>query len=237
MKKLIVLFSVLILLTSCGWNWNWNWEWKNNGNNYSENNEPKNNNSNNLDDYIIDDSNFEVWKELLKDMEISELNEEEINWLILMREEEKLANDVYETLYEKWNEKIFNNITKSEKVHTAAVWDLLVRYNIEDPIKDHTVWVFTSEKLQKLYNDLVNKGSVSIVEALKVWMMIEDLDIYDLEELSLTTDKEDILLVYSNLTDGSVKHMQAFYKNLNRKWGSYENQFISDERYKEIIWD
>jgi len=229
MKKIILLLSVLILLTSCGWNW----EWKNTENNYSENNEAKNDNS---DEYVIDDSNFETWKELLKNIEVSELTEKEINGLILMREEEKLANDVYETLYKKWNEKIFNNITKSEKVHTAAVWDLLIRYNIEDPIKDHTVWLFTSEKLQKLYNDLVDKGSVSLIEALKVWMMIEDLDIYDLEELSLTTDKKDILLVYSNLIDGSVKHMQAFYKNLNRKWGSYKNQFISDERYEEIIW-
>jgi hypothetical protein len=38
-----------------------------------------------------------------------------------MREEEKLAHDVYMTLYEKWGQQIFKNIAASEETHTNAV--------------------------------------------------------------------------------------------------------------------
>ncbi|MEN8116624.1 MAG: DUF2202 domain-containing protein, partial [Bacteroidota bacterium] len=49
------------------------------------------------------------------------LTEDEIKGLLEMREEEKLARDVYKKLYEVHNMVIFNNISKSENAHTSAV--------------------------------------------------------------------------------------------------------------------
>lgn len=49
-----------------------------------------------------------------------------------MREEEKLARDVYLTFGEKWGLTLFTNIAKSEQTHTDAVKTLLDRYEIKD---------------------------------------------------------------------------------------------------------
>ncbi len=54
--------------------------------------------------------------------------------LIQLREEEKLARDVYLYLYTHWNQWIFSNIAKSEQQHMDAVKGLLDKYDIEDPV-------------------------------------------------------------------------------------------------------
>jgi len=189
----------------------------------------------NTEEYVIDQSDFVKGDELVKDVPVSQVNQEEIAGLILMREEEKLARDVYTTLGEKWGINIFTNIAKSEQTHTDAVKVLLDRYDITDPVKDDTIGVFTSEVLDKLYNDLVAQGNTSLVEALTVGAIIEDLDIKDLNELTKKTNKEDIIVTYNNLNKGSRNHLRAFISQLEKNNGSYSPQYITQSEYDEII--
>ena len=163
------------------------------------------------------------------------LSTAEIDGLLLMREEEKRARDVYETLYTKWGLNIFTNIAQSEQTHTEAVRDLLEKYNIADPVTDDTIGVFKSEEMQSLYDSLVAKGNISEVEALTVGAIIEDLDIKDLEELMLETDNQDITMVYENLVRGSRNHMRSFTKQLTSRDVTYEVQYISEEEYEAIL--
>jgi len=65
-----------------------------------------------------------------------QLSQEEINSLIHMRQEEKLARDVYLTLYNKWHSQIFKNIANSEEWHMQIVKFLLDKYNLPDPVKE-----------------------------------------------------------------------------------------------------
>ena len=49
------------------------------------------------------------------------LTDDETYWLTYMREEEKVARDVYLYLNEKWNVRIFKNIAASEQTHMDAI--------------------------------------------------------------------------------------------------------------------
>ncbi len=162
------------------------------------------------------------------------LSELEKTSLLQMREEEKLAHDVYTSLYKTWGKQIFSNISQSEQTHTNAVKLLLDRYQIEDPAKDKE-GEFKSEELQKLYNLLVEKWKKSLLDALIVGATIEDLDIYDLQTQSKNIDNEDILLVYQNLERGSRNHMRAFTRNITNEGGIYTPQYISKESFHAII--
>ena len=152
--------------------------------------------------------------------------------LIYLREEEKLARDVYDYLYSLWGSEIFSNIYASEVQHMAAVKSLLDQYNLDDPIKDDIPGVFANEELQHHYDALTSKGSISLHDALEVGATIEDLDIYDLDEdlYSVVTNNK-IEQVYNNLLKGSINHINAFVRQL----GSYSPQYISQERYNEVI--
>ena len=161
------------------------------------------------------------------------LTEEEIDGLVWMREEEKLAHDVYTALYDLWNLQIFSNIASSEQTHTDAVKQLLDRYGIEDPAEGQPAGVFINPDIQRLYDDLVAQGSVSLEAALTVGTTIEDMDIYDLRQLSTATT--DIAYVYANLEKGSRNHLRAFDGNLERRGLSYTPQFISQDEYETIV--
>jgi len=187
------------------------------------------------DEYIVDQSDFIEGDELIKDVPESQLSEEEIAGLILMREEEKLARDAYNTLGEKWGINIFTNIAKSEQTHTDAIKVLLDRYEIEDPVKDDRVGIFTSPELDELYQNLLEQGSLSFLDALIVGATIEDLDIKDINELSAETDNADIIATYNNLNKGSRNHLRAFMGQIENNNGLYSPQYISQTEFDNII--
>ena len=163
------------------------------------------------------------------------IDEKEHAALLYMREEEKLARDVYTTLYSVWKLPVFSNIAQSEETHTEAVRDLLVKYHIVDPVTDDAVGVFVDPIIAKLYTDLTTKGKISITEALTVGAIIEDLDISDLESRIAETDNQDIQLVYQNLMRGSRNHMRSFVSQLESRGGTYTPQYISAAEYNSII--
>ena len=142
------------------------------------------------------------------------LTDDETYWLTYMREEEKVARDVYLSLNDKWNLRIFKNIAASEQTHMDAIKNLLDKYCIPDPAAGKGIGEFTNPDLQKLYNDLILQGSISKVEALKVGVIIEETDIDDLNEGIATVQHNDIKTVYSNLLQGSLNHLDAFESNL-----------------------
>jgi hypothetical protein len=164
-----------------------------------------------------------------------QLSEKEIEGILLMREEEKLARDVYLTLGEKWNVKTFFNIARSEQKHMDEMGTLVEKYELEDPIKDDSRGSFTSPEMQKLYNELVEEGSKSKLDALKVGALVEDLDIADLESLLKETDNNDIRIVYLNLVKGSRNHLRTFDRQIDKWGGSYQAKYITPEMYKSIL--
>jgi hypothetical protein len=161
------------------------------------------------------------------------LSTEERNSLIFVREEEKLARDVYTFLYSKWKTNIFINISESEQKHMDAMGDLLAKYKIPDPVIEPNK--FTNLELQVLYDDLVAKGSVSLTEALRVGATIEDKDIYDLNKDLLLIDNADIRLVYGSLLKGSKNHMVAFYSSIVSSGETYTPQYITQAEFDAVV--
>jgi hypothetical protein len=135
--------------------------------------------------------------------------------LIAMREEEKLARDVYQTLGQVWGTPIFSNIASAEQQHMNLVGLMLQKYSIPDPITSSAVGVFQNPVLGQLYAFLVSVGMTSQPHALLVGALIEDLDMFDLGAAITRTDNRDIGAVLQNLTRGSRNHMRAFYGQLS----------------------
>jgi hypothetical protein len=164
----------------------------------------------------------------------SQLTEEQQQGLLLMREEEKLAHDVYVTLHQQWSLQPFANIPQAEARHQQFVKMLLERYGLEDPVDELGIGRFAAVPMQELYDKLVARGKQSVEEAIRVGALIEELDIYDLQRLMGQTDNPDLLLVYENLLRGSRNHLRAFSRQLSRYGVSYEAQHLSQAEFDRI---
>ncbi len=132
--------------------------------------------------------------------------------LLSMREEEKLAHDVYVALAAKTGEQAFLKIAAAEERHGAALERMLTLYGIADPTDGYAVGKFPT--MQKLYDDLVAKGSASRAAAVQVGISIEKMDIADLKAVIAQTDDAALNRVYRSLLAGSQRHLQAFERNL-----------------------
>jgi hypothetical protein len=135
-----------------------------------------------------------------------------------MREEEKLARDVYTVLDARYGQtvRVFRNIAKSENRHTLAVKRLLTAYGVADPVATDVPGVFKDPGMQQLYDTLVAQGGTSLEAALQVGITIEELDIDDLEAAIVRTSNTSVKRVYTNLLHGSQNHLRAFERQLAR---------------------
>ena len=164
------------------------------------------------------------------------LNADEIAGLLFMREEEKLAHDVYGALAATWDLPIFANIARSEQQHTDAVRFVIGQYGLTDPAAGNAPGIFVDPTLQALYNDLVAQGSQSLVAALQVGAIIEETDITDLQTRIAQTNHGDIAQLYANLLHGSSNHLRAYVSTWARATGEeYVPQYLDQESYDAII--
>jgi hypothetical protein len=132
--------------------------------------------------------------------------DEEAN-LTYLREEEKLARDVYTKMCDDYGSNVFCNIKLSEQRHMDAVKGLLDKYGIQDPVAGYAEGEFPT--MQDLYYSLIEMGS-SIEGAICAGVMIEKLDICDITEFLKNTKKSDLIKVYNNLLNGSYSHLESF---------------------------
>ena len=175
-------------------------------------------------------------KAALSKTPVGDPGEEEITDLNFMREEEKLAHDVYTVLYDQYGLKIFTKISDSEQNHTDAIKLLLDRFGLDDPVGNNGLGVFSNEDLQTLYNDLIESGSQSLTDALLVGLAIEEIDILDFEEAITRTGLRPILMVYGNLLQGSHNHLRAFVSVYESLTGEvYAPRWLTQEAYDEIL--
>lgn len=153
--------------------------------------------------------------------------------LRFMREEEKLARDVYDAL--DGSGQPFVNIQSSEQRHFDAIGGLLVTYGLPDPAAGKGVGSFTDTTLQALYADLVARGTPARLDALGVGCVIEELDIRDIEVARAATSHADIVIVYDDLLLGSRNHLRAFYSTLTSAGGSYTPVYIDQAAFDAIV--
>ena len=167
---------------------------------------------------------------------LNNLGDDEVASLLYMGEEEKLAHDVYVTMYAQWGYPIFANIAVAEQTHTEAILQLMALYGIPDPAVGNDVGKFVNSDLQALYNDLVAQGSQSLADALLVGGLIEETDILDLKASIADTAHPDIQFVYNNLLNGSENHLRNFASVYERVTDqAYQPQLLEQDAFDAII--
>lgn len=165
------------------------------------------------------------------------LTDEEVSTIQFMREEEKLARDVYLTLDQQWGNEtqVFANIAESEEEHTSSVEFLIEKYDIEDPVLHDEIGLFTHPELQELYDRLVAQGLNSLIDSLYVGGLIEEKDMVDILEAIEGTDERPLVLVYSNLLDGSENHLRAFIYVIENQGVEYQAQLLTQDEVEYIL--
>lgn len=164
------------------------------------------------------------------------LSDNELKTLLFTREEEKLAHDVYTYAFEKYGLAMFQNIASSESQHIASILVMMNSYKINDPLNgSNLLGQFSDPVIKGLYIDLTSRVDVSQEEAIKVGLLIEDMDIYDLEMAIEETNCADLANTYSKLKCGSNNHLRSFYSQAKLFGIEYTPEYISQAYFDKTI--
>ncbi len=152
--------------------------------------------------------------------------------LLRMREEEKLARDVYTQLAKTSKLPLFRNISRAESQHMQAI-ERLVRGGGGGALND-VPGAFTFPEYQRLYDSLIASGTRSPLDALKVGAKIEEMDIADLRILMNQTTDSQIQQVLGRLMQGSQNHLRAFASQIAKNGASYNAEFLTQAEFDQI---
>lgn len=133
----------------------------------------------------------------------------ETTGVLYMKQEEKLARDVYQALSTRYDQAIFRNIAAAEQRHMNAIDGLIARYGLTDTTPAEP-GRFSIPELQKLHDDLMAQGNASLADAWRVGVRIEEADIADLKEAIGVASEPMIQRVFGNLLRASGHHLTAF---------------------------
>ncbi|MDI3314422.1 MAG: DUF2202 domain-containing protein [Mycobacterium sp.] len=140
----------------------------------------------------------------------SRLSDAERAGLVLLREEERVARDLYRRFHQAWGMPIFGNIAASEQRHYDAIGRLLKRYSVPDPSVGRPPGVYADTELQNAYDMWLARGLSSAEEAFAVGIELETGDIADLSVAMHGSDQAAIQRVCENLRAASQNHLRAF---------------------------
>lgn len=161
------------------------------------------------------------------------LSDDEAKIVVQMREEEKLARDVYRALAP--HDSVFSTIADSEQNHMDAVGNLLDRHDLADPAAGRAAGSFQNQDIQALHDQLVASGNHSQKDALAVGVEIEELDLHDLDTGLGKVTGQDVRNVFGNLSRGSRNHLRAFYSRLQQAGGSYTPKHLDAASFQAIV--
>ena len=130
--------------------------------------------------------------------------------LVLMREEERLARDLYRRFHQAWGVPIFDNIAASEQRHYDTIGRLLERYDVPDPSVGQPPGTYADTELQGAYDAWLARGLSSVEGAYAAGVELETGDIADLSAAVQGSDQAAIHRVYENLRAASENHLRAF---------------------------
>jgi hypothetical protein len=158
----------------------------------------------------------------------------DVDGMRLIREEEKLSRDLYQSFYNNTSAAIFEDTARSEQSHMDAALMLLNKYGLQDPAKTEK-GRFVNVSLQQTYDRLMVQGLRSENESLSAAAEYEEISIVDLEKQIKATDKPDVKTVYEGLLAGSQKHLRAYVKALQERGIQYSPQHLVVAKYQGLI--
>ena len=136
---------------------------------------------------------------------------DQVQKLLTMLEEEKLAGDLYDAFAAQTGLEIFTRIGESEDRHASALLRMAEAADLDvDAITGLPGGTYVNPELQQLYDTLLEQGSQGAAEALQVGVVVEQTDIADLQAAMIGLEGTSLGETYSRLLQGSMQHLEAF---------------------------
>jgi hypothetical protein len=165
------------------------------------------------------------------------LSTAETKALITVHDNQKLSLHVYDSLFAIWGINPFGNIRSAESQHVLFLDDVAENYALElDTDKsENSTLEFSMPQTENIFHESISKGSLSVIDALKIGARLEEMSLQLLHDAKAVTIKSDLLHTFDILAMGSKNNLQAFNRRLKMYGITYEPGVLEQKDFKNII--
>jgi hypothetical protein len=164
---------------------------------------------------------------------LAALTAREKDGLLFIWEEERVARDLYASLYDKNNLTIFLDLVRSESSHMDQARAVMEKHGLAVPPDEPGI--FQNQTLQEMHDQLLAEGLQSDQDALTVAAVFEEISIVDLEKELSASQANDVRTVYEGLLAGSRKHLRSYVSDLKDQGIEYQPRYLEGEEFQEIV--
>ncbi len=188
----------------------------------------------------VDESGFSSlnerpMKRALAELPLGNPSSEQVNGIVFIHEEEKLAFLLCNAFYRIWQTEIFSTLRDSEKSHIGAMEVLGDKYSLELHA-DLKAAELKHTELQALFDSLLAEGQPSVENALEATAALEELSVIELRVQSQrTAELNDFNLTYSKLLKASRNHLRLIVNQLLQQGISYSPRYLTQREFNDII--
>ncbi len=150
-------------------------------------------------------------------------------------EEERMAMDYYDAMYDKWQNLAFRNVCRSEKRQMNGIGSLIDEYGNPELIREAEPGQYHHPELNDLYDQLLRKGSGSLIEALRSGAYLQEKSVDDLKSLVLSTDNNELAYELSELLVDSRCHLYEMVCQLKIRNIEYRPDILTVQEYMNCI--
>lgn len=164
------------------------------------------------------------------------LTDAEKNHVLWMREESKVARDLYTFLFNRWGIPVFKKKMVKEQVNMDRSLTIINKYGLTDPIVKDEQGIYSKENFRQMYVELAMRGNSSLPEALRAAAITEELDIMELEDaLQNTITNPDLKSIYNTMAVSSRNHLRAIIEQIQCMGEIYGPQRLPEKRFYSIV--
>lgn len=133
---------------------------------------------------------------------------EEQSDLQFMVEKEKLLKNVYQVMYDTYDNYLFKTIMDCKEKHMTLLSARLDKYGLENPVAYLGDGVFSNSSFQQIYDTFIEEGQIDLTESMMYLKNMEEKHIIDIENtLSKTEGNLDVVKVYNICLVESKAHL------------------------------
>lgn len=162
------------------------------------------------------------------------LTADEIEFLFAMREDEKMAKDLYTAFGAQYPTAVqFSRIATAEATHVAAIETMLTYYEVSFPALT-PAGVFADAEKQAQYDAFLAQGT-TIQGAFEVMALLEEENIAAYKAVEATATNANIKLILANMVRASSNHLKAAVRQLTILGITYTPTHLDQATFDEVI--
>lgn len=162
------------------------------------------------------------------------LSADEIEFLFALREDEKMARDLYTVFAAKYSTAPqIDRIAAAENSHIAYVEAVLDYYEISYPAMT-AAGLFEDAKRQAIYNELADKSG-TLLEVYATMAAVEEESVSAYKSVQSEITNENIALVITNMIKASSNHLKAAVCQIIVGGSTYTPLYLSAEEFGTIV--